>query len=59
MEKQRTLMKNATQKYRIETNKDFDIAEYVKNRREAARKKREAEAAAEAANAPKANAPQK
>lgn len=46
MEKQRTLMKNATQKYRIETNKDFDIAEYVKNQREEARKKREAEAAA-------------
>lgn len=44
MEKQRTLMKNATQKYRIETNKDFDIAEYVKNQREEARKKREAEA---------------
>ncbi len=48
MEKQRTLMKNATQKYRIENNKDFDIAEYVKNQREAARKKREAAAAAEA-----------
>jgi hypothetical protein len=48
MEKQRTLMKNATQKYRIENNKDFDINEYVKNQREAARKKREAEAAAAA-----------
>jgi hypothetical protein len=48
MEKQRSLMKMATEKYRIETNKDFDIAEYVKNQREAARKKREAEAAAAA-----------
>lgn len=46
MEKQRTLMKNATQKYRIENNKDFDIAEHVKSQREEARKKREAEAAA-------------
>ncbi len=54
MEKQRNLMKNATQKYRIENNKDFDIAEYVKSQREAARQKREAEAAAAAeANAPK------
>ncbi|MFO1480297.1 MAG: hypothetical protein U1F40_08870 [Turneriella sp.] len=54
MEKQRTLMKNATQKYRIENNKDFDINEHVKSQREAARKKREAEAAAAAeANAPK------
>ena len=41
MEKQRTLMKNAKQKYRIDTNKDFDIAEYVKKTREEARKKRE------------------
>lgn len=48
MEKQRTLMKNATQKYRIENNKDFDIAEHVKTRREEARKQREAAAAAEA-----------
>ncbi|HNL54429.1 MAG TPA: hypothetical protein PKI36_08460, partial [Turneriella sp.] len=54
MEKQRTLMKNATQKYRIENNKDFDINEHVKSQREAARKKREAEAATAAeANAPK------
>lgn len=51
MEKQRTLMKNATQKYRIETNKDFDIADYVKNQREAARKKRE-EAANQGGAAP-------
>ncbi|MBL8033033.1 MAG: hypothetical protein JNJ69_04990 [Leptospiraceae bacterium] len=42
MEKQRTLMKNSTQKYRIETNKDFDIVEHVKSTREEARKKREA-----------------
>ncbi|AFM14617.1 hypothetical protein [Turneriella parva] len=48
MEKQRTLLKNATQKYRIETNKDFDIATYVKEQREEARKKREAAAAAPA-----------
>lgn len=41
MEKQRTLMKNAKQKYRIDTNKDFDIAEHVKKSREEARKKRE------------------
>ena len=46
MEKQRTLMKNATQKYRIETNKDFDIVEHVKSTREEARKKREAAAGA-------------
>lgn len=45
MEKQRTMMKNATQKYRIENNKDFDITDYVKNQREAARKKREEQAA--------------
>jgi len=52
MEKQRTIMKNATQKYRIETNKDFDIAEHVKSIREEARKKREAAAAQQAAPAP-------
>lgn len=51
MDKQRTLMKNATQKYRIEANKDFDIVDYVKNQREAARKKRE-EAAAQGTPAP-------
>jgi hypothetical protein len=41
MEKQRTVMKNAKQKYRIDTNKDFDLADHVKKAREAARKKRE------------------
>jgi hypothetical protein len=30
MEKQRTVMKNAKQKYRIDTNKDFDLADHVK-----------------------------
>ncbi|MCS6971891.1 MAG: hypothetical protein N2Z22_06995 [Turneriella sp.] len=40
MEKQRTLLKDLMQKYRIETNKDFDIAEYVKKRRDEARQKR-------------------
>lgn len=42
MEKQRTLMKEAKQKYRIDTNKEFDIAKHVKEGREEARKKREA-----------------
>lgn len=46
MEKQQTLMKQATQKYRIETNKEFDIKEHVKKTREDARKKREAAATA-------------
>ncbi len=44
MEKQRTIMKNAKQKYRIDTNKDFEIAKHVKETREEARKKREAAA---------------
>lgn len=44
VEKQQTVMKNAKEKYRIETNKDFDIAEHVKSIREEARKKREAAA---------------
>lgn len=52
MEKQRTLMKEAKQKYRIDTNKDFEIAKHVKETREAARKKREAEAQAPQGNTP-------
>ncbi|MBX3722341.1 MAG: hypothetical protein KF713_10930 [Turneriella sp.] len=52
MEKQRNLMKVAKQKYRIDTNKDFDIAQHVKDTREEARKKREAAAQGGATPAP-------
>ena len=41
MQKTGEFMENTRQKYRIETNKDFDITEYVKTQREEARKKRE------------------
>jgi hypothetical protein len=44
MEKQRMIMKTAKQKYRIDTNKEFDIVQHVKDVREEARKKREAAA---------------
>jgi len=52
MEKQGQMMENAKQKYRIETNKDFDIVEYVKSQREAAKKKREEAAAGQNQPAP-------
>ena len=44
VEKQKTVLKNITQKYRIENNKDFDIAAHVKKQREEFAKKKDAPA---------------